>query len=133
LNIGLIGGGDTVNVVPENAWAVLDIRFWTTRDKDQALKTIRGLAPTLRGAKIRSALEGVTPPLEMTKASSALFEEAKKIAAGLGLASVAAGVGVAALDGLGPDGDGLHADHEHLLLSSLVSRTALLTELFLRL
>jgi len=145
LNIGLIGGGDTVNIVPENAWAVLDIRFWTTREKDLALKTIRGLAPALRGAKIRSALEGVTPPLERTKASLALFEEAKKIGAGLGLAlrggrtgggsdaSVAAGVGIPALDGLGPDGDGLHADHEHLLLSSLVSRTALLTELLLRL
>jgi len=36
---------------------------------------------------------------------------------------------VATLDGLGPDGDGIHAEKEHLLLSSLVQRTALLTEL----
>ncbi len=145
MNVGLIGGGDTVNVVPENAWALLDIRFWTSRDKDLALKTVRGLAPTLRGAKVRASVQDVTPPLERTKASLALFEEAKGIASGLGLvlkggrtgggsdASIAAAVGVPALDGLGPDGDGLHAEHEHLLLSSLVSRTALLTELLLRL
>ncbi len=145
LNVGLVGGGEAVNVVPESAWAVVDIRFWTTRGKDGAWNAIRGLAPSLRGAKLRPSLESVTPPLERTKASLALFEEAKKIAADLGLAlkggrtggasdaSTAAGVGIPALDGLGPDGDGLHAEHEHLLLSSLVSRTALLTELLLRL
>jgi glutamate carboxypeptidase len=44
-------------------------------------------------------------------------------------ASIAAGMGIPTLDGLGPDGDGLHAEHEHLLLPSLVERTALLTEL----
>ena len=30
------------------------------------------------------------------------------------------------LDGLGPDGDGAHALHEHVLVSSLVERTALI-------
>ena len=145
VNVGLVGGGVAANVVPESAWAVLDIRFWTTRQKDEALKAIHGLAPTLRGAKLRPSLENVTPPLELTKASLALFEEAKRIAAGLGQAlkggrtgggsdaSTAAGVGIPALDGLGPYGDGLHAEHEHVLLSSLVSRTALLTELLLQL
>lgn len=145
LNVGLIGGGSAANVVPESAWADIDVRFWTTREKEAVLKAFRGLAPTLRGAKVRSSVGGVTPPLEKTRASQALFEEAKKIASGLGLAlkggrtgggsdaSIAAATGVPALDGLGPDGDGLHAEHEHLLLSSLVSRTALLTELLLKL
>jgi glutamate carboxypeptidase len=44
-------------------------------------------------------------------------------------ASIASGLGVPTLDGLGPDGDGLHAEHEHLLLPSLIERTALLTDL----
>jgi glutamate carboxypeptidase len=44
-------------------------------------------------------------------------------------ASIASSLGVATIDGLGPDGDGIHADNEHLLLPSLVRRTALLTEL----
>jgi glutamate carboxypeptidase len=79
--------------------------------------------------------------MEKTKASDKLFLRAQEIAAGMGLtlkggrtgggsdASIAAGLGVPTLDGLGPDGDGLHARHEHLLLPSLVERTALLTEL----
>ena len=79
--------------------------------------------------------------MEKTKASARLFQEAKEIGAGLGLAleggktgggsdaSIAAGLGLATLDGLGPDGDGLHAEHEHLLLPSLPQRAALLVSL----
>jgi glutamate carboxypeptidase len=42
-------------------------------------------------------------------------------------------MGVATLDGLGPDGAGIHAENEHLLLPSLIERTALLTELLCQL
>jgi len=39
----------------------------------------------------------------------------------------------ATLDGLGPDGEGIHAGNEHLILSSLIERTSLLTEILRRL
>ena len=145
VNVGLINGGENVNVVAESAWALLDIRFWKATDRDRALKILREAAPVLRGAKLRVTVEGTTPPLEKTKASERLFVRAQEIAAGLGIAlkggktgggsdaSIAAGLGIPALDGLGPDGDGLHAEHEHLLIPSFVERTALLTELFLKL
>ncbi len=138
-------GGENVNVVAESAWALLDIRFWKAADRDRALKILREAAPILRGAKLRVTVEGTTPPLEKTKASERLFVRAQEIAAGLGIAlkggktgggsdaSIAAGLGIPALDGLGPDGDGLHAENEHLLIPSFVERTALLTELFLKL
>jgi glutamate carboxypeptidase len=141
VNVGLVGGGEKPNVVPESAWAVLDIRFWKAADRERVLRVLRESVPTLRGARIKISVEGTTPPLEKTKASEKLFARAQEIAAGLGLAlrsgktgggsdaSIAAGLGIPALDGLGPDGDGLHAGHEHLLLPSLVERTALLTEL----
>jgi len=48
-------------------------------------------------------------------------------------ASIASSLGLPTLDGLGPDGDGIHAEREHVLLSSLTERTALLTELLARL
>ena len=48
-------------------------------------------------------------------------------------ASIASNIGVATIDGLGPDGDGIHAEHEHLLLPTLIERTAFLTELLCRL
>jgi glutamate carboxypeptidase len=141
VNVGLIGGGEKANVVAESAWAVLDIRFWKAADRDRVLRILRESAPALRGSKIKVTVESSTPPLEKTKASDKLFLRAQEIAQGLGLglkggrtgggsdASIAAGMGVATLDGLGPDGDGLHAEHEHLLIPSLVERTALLTEL----
>jgi glutamate carboxypeptidase len=141
VNVGLVGGGEKANVVAESAWAVLDIRFWKTPDRDRVLRILRESVPVLRGSRIKVTVESQTPPLEKTRASDKLFLRAQEIAAGLGLslkggrtgggsdASIAAGLGIATLDGLGPDGDGLHAGHEHLLLSSLVERTALLTEL----
>jgi len=141
VNVGLVGGGEKANIVAENAWAVLDIRFWKSADRDRVLKILRESLPTLRGARLKVFLESTTPPMERTKASERLFARAQGIAAGMGLslkggktgggsdASIAAGLGIPTLDGLGPDGDGLHAENEHLLIPSLVERTALLTEL----
>jgi glutamate carboxypeptidase len=140
VNVGLVGGGEKANVVAENAWAVLDIRFWKSTDRERVLKILREAVPTLRGAKFKVSVESTTPPMEKTKASERLFLRAQEIAAGMGLslkggktgggsdASIAAGMGIPTLDGLGPDGDGIHAEHEHLLLPSLIERTALLTE-----
>jgi glutamate carboxypeptidase len=140
VNVGLAGGGDKANVVAENAWAVLDIRFWKSTDRDRVLKILREAVPVLRGARLKVSVESTTPPMEKTKASERLFVRAQEIAAGMGLslkggktgggsdASIAAGMGIPTLDGLGPDGDGIHAEQEHLLLSSFVERTALLTE-----
>ncbi len=141
VNVGLMGGGEKANVVAESAWALLDIRFWKAADRDRVLKILRESAPALRGARIRITVESTTPPMEKTKASGKVFAQAQEIAAGLGLtlkagktgggsdASIAAGMGVPTLDGLGPDGEGLHAENEHLLVPSLIERTALLTEL----
>lgn len=141
VNIGLVGGGEKANIVPEAAWAVLDIRFWRSADRDRILRFLKEAKPGLRGAHLKVSVQSTTPPMEKTKASARLFEQASGIARTLGMslkggktgggsdASVAAGLGIPTLDGLGPDGDGLHADHEHLLLSSLVERTALLTRL----
>jgi glutamate carboxypeptidase len=141
VNIGQAGGGEKANVVAENAWAVLDVRFWKAADRDRVLRLLRESPPVLKGSRIRVSVQNTTPPMEKTKASEKLFLRAQEIAAGLDLtlkagrtgggsdASFAAGMGIPTLDGLGPDGDGLHAEHEHLLLPSLVERTALLTEL----
>ena len=141
VNVGLAGGGEKANVVAENAWAVLDIRFWKSTDRDRVLKVLREAVPALDGARLKVSVESTTPPMEKTRASGKLFVRAQEIAAGMGLsliggktgggsdASIAAGMGIPTLDGLGPDGDGIHAEHEHLILSSFVERTALLTEL----
>ncbi len=141
VNIGCLQGGEKANVVAENAWALLDIRFWKSRDKERITAALKDLKPTLRGARIKAAVEGSTPPMERTKASNALFEAAARSASDVGIslktgrtgggsdASIASGLGIPVLDGLGPEGDGIHAENEHLLLPSLIERTVLMTVL----
>jgi len=139
VNVGLIGGGEKANVVAEAAFAVCDIRFWTNDQKARILRFVKALGSGSRRAKIRVTVEGTTPPMEKTRISETLFREAQAVASEMGVrlsagkssgcsdGSIAAGAGRAVLDGLGPDGDGIHAAHEHLLLPSLIERTALLT------
>ncbi len=141
VNIGRLQGGDKPNVVPASASALLDIRFWKSRDRDRITNILKELSPTIKGTRVKFSVENSTPPMERTKASLALFERASQLASSLGMtlksgktgggsdASIASGLGVPVLDGLGPDGEGIHAENEHLLLPSLVERTALLTVL----
>lgn len=140
-NIGLIGGGEKANIVAERAWAVLDIRFWNNSQKEKIINFLKQLSPQLSGAQISFSTESLTPPMEKTKASTDFFRKVKKIAESLEMtleagkagggsdASIASGMGIPTLDGLGPDGDAIHAENEHLILSSLPEKTALLTEI----
>jgi glutamate carboxypeptidase len=80
--------------------------------------------------------------MEKTRASTQLFEEVKIMASSIGLEELAggrtgggsdashlSGYGIPCLDGLGPDGGGIHALDEYILLPSFVERTALLAEI----
>lgn len=146
INIGLISGGEKPNIVANKASATLDMRFWTNAHRKKIIDTLKKLTPFQPGAKIHYAIESVTPPMEKTPASLAFLSQIREIAesslnisleagrtGGGSDASIASSLGVPTVDGLGPDGDGIHAENEHLLLSSLVQRTALLTELLHRL
>lgn len=142
LSTGLISGGEKANIVAEKATATLDMRFWTNIHRKKILDTIKRLNPVRPGAKIRYTIESSTPPMEKTEASMKLFSRIREIAdisfkmsleagktGGGSDASIASGLGIPTIDGLGPDGDGIHAENEHLVLPSLIQRTALLTEL----
>ena len=141
MNIGLIGGGEKTNMVAETAWALLDFRYWENRHREKIIDFAKQLKPQAKGASVKFSVESSVPPMEKTKESWYLFLRAKEIASTLNLSleagkagggsdgSIAASLGVPTLDGLGPDGDGMHAETEHLLLPSLIQRTALLTRL----
>jgi len=141
LSVNLIGGGEKVNVIAEEAWALIDARFWTVCQRDRLLASLKESMPLKTGARLKLSVESRTPPMEKTQASVKLFQQARLIASTLEIdlsegktgggsdASIASSFGVPTLDGLGPDGDGIHAAHEHVLLPSFVPRAALLTEL----
>ena len=79
--------------------------------------------------------------MERTESVVALFEKAKHIAASLDMelgetsvggasdGNFAAACGATVLDGLGIDGDGAHAEHEHILADAVARRGAFLAAL----
>ena len=145
VSVGTVQGGVSANVVPDFAEATLDVRYRTRADGEALDRALRGLAARVPGVRLETAGGLGTPPLERTPAVAGLFFAAREEAAGLGLAleevcvggaseaSYAAALGLPTLDGLGGDGDGAHAEHEHVLLSSLPERVALTAALLARL
>jgi glutamate carboxypeptidase len=144
-NVGVIRGGLRSNVVPDLAEAEIDVRFLTLQDGrwlESALHAIRPYDP-----QVHLSLSGGLhyPPLERTPAVAAVYAAAKAVAEELGLplsevasggaseASFAGALGRPTLDGLGGDGDGAHAEDEHVLLPSLPERAALAAGLITRL
>jgi glutamate carboxypeptidase len=141
VNVGVIRGGTVSNVVPAEAWAEIDIRFVSKEESEQIEQLFRDLQPFDRRVELVVRGEINRPPLERGKQVVALYEHARSIAAAFGYelgeaqvggasdGNFAAAVGASVLDGLGLDGDGAHAVHEHILIDDIPKRGALLTAL----
>jgi glutamate carboxypeptidase len=141
LNVGVFQGGTRSNVVAAEARAEIDLRFSAAEDARRLEETITGARPF--DGRVRLTVEGGInrPPLERTEQVAALFGLARGVAARLGFelgeASVggasdgnfAAALGVPVLDGLGVEGDGAHAAHEHIESAALARRAALIAGL----
>lgn len=145
LNVGVVQGGIRPNVVADQATAEIDMRFARLADGQEMDKRIKALTAHLTGAEIAITGKIGMPPLERTESVVDLYHRAKALAAEIGIdlaeistggvseACITSAVGVPSLDGLGADGDGAHAEHEHVLLPSLASRAALVAGLLLTL
>ncbi|MEO6726679.1 MAG: M20 family metallopeptidase [Blastocatellia bacterium] len=141
ISVGLMNGGTALNVVPAEATAKADVRFWTQEDGEQIENQIRGLKPVLEEAQLEITGGINRPPMPRSEKNVALYEHAKVLAAEIGFdlkdtvvgggsdGNFTAAMGVPTLDGLGVDGAGAHADHEHILISDIPRRAALLTRL----
>jgi glutamate carboxypeptidase len=102
---------------------------------------MRGLRAFNRKCKIEISGGMNRPPMERTAGVAALYAQAKAIARELGWnlgeaavgggsdGNFTAGLGIPTLDGLGGVGDGAHAIHEHILISELPRRAALIAGL----
>ncbi len=138
LNVGLVGGGTRSNVVPAQAWARVDVRVM---DADQAARVeakMQSLKPHLPGTTVEVSGGINRPPMVRTPEIAALYATAETLAAEMGFEITEAGsgggsdgnltaaLGVPTLDGMGVVGDGGHAVHEHVVISSLPERAALL-------
>jgi glutamate carboxypeptidase len=140
VNVDVIQGGTRANVIPEFAVARVDVRVPTALDRQAIEEQMRALAPIHPGAKLEITGGVNRPPLER-KMASALFRRACDLGSQMGLelkeattgggsdGNFTAALGIPTLDGLGGTGDGAHARHEHVILSELPQRAALLAAL----
>jgi glutamate carboxypeptidase len=141
VSVGLIEGGSALNVVPACASAKVDVRFWAPEDGEKLVAAIRGLAPATPGARIEVSGGINRPPMQRSEKNIALYEHARALATELGFdlrdavvgggsdGNFIAALGVPTLDGLGVDGAGAHAEHEHIVIDDIPRRAALLTRL----
>ena len=141
VNVGIVSGGSRTNVVPAEAAAQVDVRIARMKDAAGIDKKMRSLRPFNRKCKIAITGGINRPPMERSAGVAELYERAKVIARDLGwkLGEAAVGggsdgnftasLGIPTLDGLGGVGDGAHASHEHILISELPRRAALLAGL----
>jgi glutamate carboxypeptidase len=136
VNVGTVRGGTRANVVPASAECEIDIRFRTMEEAHRAEGRILRRPTFIEGTTVR--VEGAinAPPMEETVASRRLYELAKRLAAEEGFELPAGGtgggsdgnrtaaLGIPTLDGLGAVGDGAHADHERVRVSTIAARVA---------
>jgi glutamate carboxypeptidase len=145
VNVGVVEGGSRPNVVAATARAVVDVRAPSAAEAARLDAALRALTPHLAGAQLEVHGGFDRPPMERTEGVARLFDLAREVGAALGQTvaegstgggsdgNFCAALGVPTLDGLGALGDGAHASGEHVVLSALVPRAALLAGLLSRL
>lgn len=146
-NVGVFEGGTRSNVIAEEARALVDVRVEDMEAWHRAqalLRQVAGLEP-LPGVTVEMKGGLNNPPMPFTPVSELLVtlarQEAEKLEMTLGHVASGGGsdanyltsLGTPCLDGLGPQGAGLHSPEEYILLQSVAPRTALLAALIPRL
>ena len=141
VNVGVVRGGTKPNVIPEQAYAEVDLRVMTIADADEFVAKILNLKSKTEGVTVKVTGELNRPPYEKGNAGAALYEHAKTLAAEIGFDLVDTFTGggsdgnftapfTATLDGLGVDGEGAHTHYEQLYISSIEPRARLLHRLY---
>jgi glutamate carboxypeptidase len=141
LNVGVVSGGTSENVVAAQAEARIDVRVATMGDRDRLERTLAELSPVNPEAKLELGGGWTRPPLERSEGAAILFARARDHGHDLGLeleeessgggsdGNLIGAVGVAVLDGLGAAGGGAHSLDEHVELDSIPVRAELLSRL----
>jgi glutamate carboxypeptidase len=138
VNVGVVRGGTLLNVVPAEAEIEIDVRVTDNAEAERLASLILGR--TAREPDIRLEVGGGwnRPPFGRTESGERLYRAAANVAKTLGftLPETARGgvsdgnftgwLGRPTLDGLGCRGHGAHAEDEHITISSIANRAALM-------
>jgi len=141
VSVTVVKGGTAFNVIPAAASAEVDVRFLAKAESERIEKAMNSLQPKLPGAGLQVVNNTTRPPMERDATMERSYGQIKAIAAKLGIdlpeegsgggsdGNFTSAIGVPTLDGLGAWGEGAHAAHEQLVISSLAGRAAILDAL----
>lgn len=135
VSVDMCEGGIAVNVIAPHASARVDVRTVTNAAWEETRQKMMSLQAQMPGATVKVINDSARGPLER---SPAVVEQVMRIGRAHGLTlregssgggsdgNITAALGIPTLDGCGPQGDGLHALHEHVVIASLPRRAALM-------
>ena len=137
----LASSGTADNVVPARTTLSVDVRVAVPDEKPRVEAAFAELQTSLEGSRLTIA-GGIGRPPMHESAASELFQLAQNVATKVGITNLqgvvvgggsdgnfTAAVGVQTLDGLGAVGGGAHGDDEHVVLSTMPTRAALIAGL----
>lgn len=134
VNVGLIGGGQTVNTIAPSAWAEIDLRYVEPAQRATLVEAIRSIVetPAVEGTSAKLAIVGEFLPLTQSDDSQRLLEIFTSAAARLGVevtsqfsggcadSGLTAAVGCPTLCSVGPAGGAGHTPEEFVILDSML-------------
>jgi len=136
LNVGIVRGGEAVNMVAPSAEAEIDMRYVDPPERAKTMAAIEEIVAASYVPGTRAALEikGEFLPLNPTPSSEALFAHYQAAARDAGLkveeefaggcadSGFTAAVGCPTICAVGPVGGAAHTPEEYLEIGSLVPR-----------
>lgn len=141
VNVGVVSGGTLLNMVPARAHIEIDLRVAdeeTGRHLTDAILSRRPFDPDVR-LEIEGGIN--RPPFRRAPGVERLFSAAATLADDLGFdlpettrggvsdGNFSAALGRPTLDGLGCGGHGAHAEDEHVRVSTIAPRAALIYDM----
>lgn len=135
VSVTMVEGGTAANVIPAKVTARVDVRMMTQAAFAKMHESLMNRLSFIPGAKVTMEHLNYRPPMER---DGKAFETAREIAKAEGIfiredgagggsdGNFTAALGIPTLDGLGAEGAGLHAEHEHVLVNSLPKKAALI-------
>lgn len=135
VSVTMVEGGSAGNVIPAHVTAHIDVRVMKDSEYERIRTALHTLQAHMPGIEIHVESRHYRPPMEYRPR---LFEQTRRIAEAAGIpihgdgtgggsdGSFTAALGIPTLDGLGAEGTGAHADHEHVIISSLPKKAALM-------
>lgn len=147
VNIGKIGGGEALNMVPDTAVAQIDVRIQSSEDEAWVVAQFSEILENLAALDFTLNLHGGfgRPVKRVNRATEALFARVQALGKQLGLSidwkdsggccdgNNLARHGLPVLDTLGVRGGNIHTADEFLLIDSLAERILLSTLLLMEL